>query len=293
MTALHPLVRAPACEIPGRRCRAVVQLPCGTVAFLFTDVEGSPRLWQAHRAAMGRPTRGTMRSSTPPGSEGLDGQTHAAGDHEGTGGAAQATGVPGRPGRRGAAHLAPIRFKGPLAPLWPLWRKTTSLGLLARPEIVFRVSELSGLMVNRPWCRRLKHGGRQRAVPLPELGQVIAGTGAPGAPRAPGARIRASVHRASAAATFQAAAWPAPSASRQTITWGTPASQTTSRAGSSVPSMGDRGHDPAGGQGEGVEGSLAQVLRRPAGTGPSDGHRVVGAPSVSDSAGQRPCAASH
>ena len=30
------------------------ELPRGTVAFLFTDIEGSTRLWQGHRAAMER-----------------------------------------------------------------------------------------------------------------------------------------------------------------------------------------------------------------------------------------------
>ena len=30
----------------------MVELPRGTVAFLFTDVEGSTRLWQAHPDAM-------------------------------------------------------------------------------------------------------------------------------------------------------------------------------------------------------------------------------------------------
>jgi len=29
------------------------ELPTGTVTFLFTDIEGSTRLWEDHRAAMG------------------------------------------------------------------------------------------------------------------------------------------------------------------------------------------------------------------------------------------------
>jgi len=33
--------------------------PRGAVAFLFTDVEGSPRLWQQHRAGIAAPTRPT------------------------------------------------------------------------------------------------------------------------------------------------------------------------------------------------------------------------------------------
>ena len=32
----------------------MAELPRGTVAFLFTDVEGSTRLWQAHPEAMNR-----------------------------------------------------------------------------------------------------------------------------------------------------------------------------------------------------------------------------------------------
>ena len=31
---------------------AVVDVPAGTVSFLFTDIEGSTRLWQEHRDAM-------------------------------------------------------------------------------------------------------------------------------------------------------------------------------------------------------------------------------------------------
>jgi class 3 adenylate cyclase len=30
----------------------VPELPSGTVTFLFTDLEGSTRLWEQHRAAM-------------------------------------------------------------------------------------------------------------------------------------------------------------------------------------------------------------------------------------------------
>ena len=33
---------------------SVAELPRGTVAFLFTDIQDSTRLWQHHRAAMER-----------------------------------------------------------------------------------------------------------------------------------------------------------------------------------------------------------------------------------------------
>ena len=32
--------------------RAALQLPTGTVTFLFTDIEGSTRLWETQRGAM-------------------------------------------------------------------------------------------------------------------------------------------------------------------------------------------------------------------------------------------------
>ena len=35
------------------------ELPTGTVTFLFTDLEGSTRLWEEHREAM----RGTRRAT--------------------------------------------------------------------------------------------------------------------------------------------------------------------------------------------------------------------------------------
>ena len=40
------------CGAPGRIVRAVPDLPSGTVTFLFTDIEGSTRLWEEHPEAM-------------------------------------------------------------------------------------------------------------------------------------------------------------------------------------------------------------------------------------------------
>ena len=41
----------------------MAELPSGTVTFLFTDLEGSTRLWEEHGDAMGDALRVTMSSS--------------------------------------------------------------------------------------------------------------------------------------------------------------------------------------------------------------------------------------
>ena len=41
----------------------MIELPTGTVTFLFTDIEGSTRRWEDHPEAMGAALPATTRSS--------------------------------------------------------------------------------------------------------------------------------------------------------------------------------------------------------------------------------------
>src|SRR5690242_2546420 len=48
----HAIMAGRECRHPGGRRPAMADRPSGTVTFLFTDIEGSTRLWEHHAAVM-------------------------------------------------------------------------------------------------------------------------------------------------------------------------------------------------------------------------------------------------
>ncbi len=49
--------------LPSEAVRAMADLPTGTVTFLFTDIEGSTRLWSESRGAMDTALRRSVAES--------------------------------------------------------------------------------------------------------------------------------------------------------------------------------------------------------------------------------------